>query len=75
MSLFRDAIFLMQMSYVRVQMQSLPMMVSTHVFKSDVNVSLQGWRWKNLVVHMSSNGYVMMRMPLFGYVVMQMPLL
>ena len=66
MSLFRDATFMMQMSHARVQMQSLSMMVPAHIFNRDANVSLQRWRCKNLVVQMSSNGYVMMQMLLVG---------
>ena len=62
MSPFRDANFMMQMSHARVQMQSLAMMVPAHIFNRDANVSLQRWRCKNLVVQMSSNGYVMMQM-------------
>ena len=38
------------------------MMVLTYTFNRDANVFLQGWKCKNLVVQMSSNGYVMMRM-------------
>ena len=60
MSRFKDAIFMMKMSHARVQMQSLSMMVPAHIFNRDANVSLQRWRCKNLVVQMSSNGYVMM---------------
>ena len=37
-------------------------MAPARVFTCDANVSLQRWRCKNLVVQMSSNGYVMMRM-------------
>ena len=64
MSLFRDAIFLMQMSHVVVRMQSLSMMVPAHMFNRDANVSLQKWRCQCLVMQMPSNGYVMMQMPL-----------
>ena len=66
MSLFKDAIFMMQMSYAGVQMQSLSMMVLAHIFNRDANVSLQRWRCKNLVAQMPSNGYVMMQMLLVG---------
>ena len=62
MSLFRDAIFMMKMSHAGLQMQSLSMMVPAHIFNRDTNVSLQKWRCKNLVMQMSSNGYVMMQM-------------
>ena len=62
MSLFRDAIFMMQMSYARVRMQSLSMIGPAHIFNCDANVSLQRWRCKNLVVQMPSNGYVIMQM-------------
>ena len=34
MSLFRDAIFMMQMSHVRMKMQNLSMMMPVHIFKS-----------------------------------------
>ena len=61
MSHFRDANFMIQMSYARVQMQSLSMMVPAHIFNRDANVSLQRWRCK-----MSSNGHVMMQMLLVG---------
>ena len=40
MSPFRDAIFMMRMSHAGVQMQSLSMMVSAHVFTRDANVCL-----------------------------------
>ena len=53
-------------SHAGVQMQSLSMMVSTHIFNRDANVFLQRWRCKNLVVQMPSNGYVMMQMLLVG---------
>ena len=66
MSPFRDAIFMMQMSHVGVQMQSLSMMVPTHIFNRDANVSLQRWKCKNLVMQMPFNGYVMMQMLLVG---------
>ena len=54
------------MSHAGVQMQSLSMMVPAHIFNCDANVSLQRWRCKNLVVQMSSNGYVMMQMLIVG---------
>ena len=38
--------FIMQMFHVRMQMQSLSMMVPVHIFNCDANVSLQGWRCK-----------------------------
>ena len=41
MSLFRDATFMMQMSHAGVQMQSLSMMVSAHIFNYNANVSSQ----------------------------------
>ena len=66
MSLFRDATFMMQMPHAGVQMQSLSMMVPVHIFNRDADVSLQRWRCKNLVVQMSSNGYVMMQIFLQG---------
>ena len=72
MSLFRDAIFMMQMSHVGVQMQSLSLMVSVHIFNRDTNVSLQRWRCKNLVMQMPSNEYVMMQMSSCGYAMMRM---
>ena len=82
MSPFRDVIFMMQMSHAGVRMQSLSMMVPMHIFNCDANVSLQRWRYKNLVVQMPSNGYVMMQMSfcrdvmiqisLCGYVIMRM---
>ena len=72
MSLFRDATFMMQMSHAGVQMQSLSMMVPAHIFNHDANVSLQRWRCKNLVVQMSSNGYVMMQMYPYRYAMTQM---
>ena len=72
MSLFRDAIFIMQMSHAGVRMQSLSMMVPVHIFNCDANVSLQRWRYKNLVVQMPSNGYVMMQMLLCRYAMIQM---
>ena len=37
---FRDAISMMQIFHAGVQMQSLSMMVSAHIFNRDVNVSL-----------------------------------
>ena len=37
-------------------------MVPANIFNRDANVSLQRWRCKNLVVQISSNGYVMMQM-------------
>ena len=40
------AISMMQMSHAMVQMQCLSMMVPTHVFTRDANVSLQWWRCK-----------------------------
>ena len=46
MSLFRDAIFMMQMSHAGVRMQSLSMMVPVHIFNRDAKVSLQRWRCK-----------------------------
>ena len=46
MSLFRDVIFMMQMSHAGVQMQSLSMMVPALIFNRNANVSLQGWRCK-----------------------------
>ena len=63
-----DAIFLsmMQMSHAEVRMQSLSMMVPAYIFNYDANVSLQGWRCKNLVVQIPFNGYVMMQMLLVG---------
>ena len=66
MSSFRDAIFMIQMSHARVQMQSLSMIVPVHMFNHDANVSLQRWRCQCLVMQMPSNGYVMMQMPLLG---------
>ena len=57
---------MMQMSYAGVQMQSLSMMVSAHIFNCDANVSLQRWKCTNLVVQMPSNRYVMMQMLLVG---------
>ena len=56
----------MQMSYVRVQMQSLFMMVPMHIFNRDVNVSLQRWRCKCLAVQMPFSRYVMMQMSPYG---------
>ena len=70
MSLFRDAIFMMQVSHARVQMQSLSMMVPAHIFNRDANVSLQRWKCKNLMVQMPFNGHVMMKMSLCRYVMM-----
>ena len=72
MSSFRDATFMMRMSHTGVQMQSLSMMVPAHIFNRDANVSLQRWRCKNLVVQMSSNGYVMMQMSPCRDAMMQM---
>ena len=66
MSLFRDAIFIMQVSHARVQMQNLSMMVPVHIFNRNANVFLQRWKCKNLVVQMPSNGYVLMQMLLVG---------
>ena len=71
MSPFRDAIFMMQMSHAGVRMQSLSMMVPAHIFNCDANVSLQGWRCKNLVVQMPPYRYVMIQLPPCGYVLMQ----
>ena len=45
-ALFRDVIFMMQMSHAGVQMQSLSMMVPAHIFNRNPNVSLQRWRCK-----------------------------
>ena len=61
MSLFRDVIFMMQMSHAGVQIGSLSMMVPAHIFNRDAHVSLQRWRCKCLAVQMSFNGYVMMQ--------------
>ena len=57
---------MIQMSHVGVRMQSLSMMVPVHIFNYGANVSLQGWRYKNLMVQMPSNGYVMVQMLLVG---------
>ena len=47
------------------------MMVPVHIFNYDANVSLQGWRCKNLLMGMSwctcPFGYAMMQMPPCGY--------
>ena len=72
MSLFRGAIFVMQMSHAMVQMQRLSMMVPAHIFNCDANVSLQGWRCKNFVVQMPPCRYAMMQMPPCGYIMIQM---
>ena len=55
-------VHMMQTSHAGVQMESLSMMVSAHIFNCDANVSLQGWRCKNLVVQMPPCRYAMMQM-------------
>ena len=76
MSLFRGAIFMMQMSHAMVQMQRSSMMVPAHIFTRDANVFLQRWRCKNLLMGMlwciCPFGYAMMQMPPCRYVMMRM---
>ena len=59
-------LFMMQMSYAGMKMQSLFMMMPAHIFNRDARVSLQGWRCKFLVVQVPSNGHVMKQMLLVG---------
>ena len=63
MSLFRDTIFMMQVSHTRVQMQSLSLMVPVHIFNRNANVFLQRWKCEFLLIGMSWCKCPYVRMP------------